>query len=272
MLAAALQERLGGTFIVENRPGASSGVGTTFVAQSDPTGHTLLSTTGTSVVINPLMVPDLSYEPDDLRPVAKIMSGTYALMAAKDFEPSSIKDLIAAAKKGPDAVNYGTNGPGTFTALLGALIEQELGIDMLPVPFQGASPAAVALMGGVIDTNIEGVTNGIENIRAGEYTALAVTSPERHPLLPDVPSFAELGYGNIVGQSYHALYAPAETPDNVVQLISDTLGKIMTDPEFVRRIEALGQEPTYESFEVFEKFLTEDRERWAPIVQQLGNN
>src|SRR3546814_16378923 len=87
---------------------------------------------------------------------------------------------------------------------------------MLPVPFQGASPATVALMGEVIDTNIEGVTNGIENIRAGEYTALAVTGAERHPLLPDVPTFAEAGYPNLIGQSYHGLYAQAGTPDDIV--------------------------------------------------------
>ena len=269
LLAAQLAVDLGKPFVVVSKEGASSGLGAELVAKSKADGYTLMATTASTVVINPIVTAGLPYKAADFVGVSTICEGAFAVVANNKFPAKTVKDFVAYAKGHPGEVTYATNGPGTFTALLGALVESELGIKMRPIPYQGATPAMTALMGGEVDANIEGVSNGLSNIHDGRYLAIAVAGEERHPLLPNIPTFKETGYQNIIGPSVHAVYAPAGTPADVVNILSSAIARVSNSSDYNEKIERLGQQVKTRTPEQFKAMLAEDIARWTAVVKSV---
>lgn len=269
LIAAQLQEELGGAFIVENRAGASSAVGGGYVSRARPDGHTLMFSTGTTVVMNPILTPDTPYGADDFVGVASISSGAFAFVGNNDFPAKTIEELIAMAEENPGRITYATNGPGTTTALIGALIESGLDVDLLPVPYTGASPAMTALLAGEVNANIEAVTVAYPNISEGMYFAYAVAATERHPLLPDVPTFAELGYSDVIANSWQGLYAPAGTPPEIIETLNEAIARALEKPEVRDRLTTLGQQPDWRPVAETQQYIAEEIARWTAVVEAI---
>jgi tripartite-type tricarboxylate transporter receptor subunit TctC len=213
-----------------------------------------------------LLVKDLPYKSSDFTPLARISGSSYALTAKNDLPANDIPSFIEYAKANPGKVTYGTNGPGTFTALLGTLIETNLGLDLVDVPYQGAAPAQLDTIKGVIDTNIEGLETAIPNIEAHQYKVLAITAEERSPKLPGTPTFKELGYPDVVGESWQGIFGPAGLPDDVVKTLDNAIAALTEAADFKSRIDQLGVEGRFLDHAAFGAFVQSEADRWSAVV------
>jgi tripartite-type tricarboxylate transporter receptor subunit TctC len=198
-LGERLREDLGATVVVENKAGAATAIGAAHVARAAKDGYTLLLSAGTTFTTNPHMNEKLAYRLEDFEPVALVGTVPFAFVVKKDLPVRDVREFAAYAKSNPGKVNNATNGQGSMVHLLGELVAQGLGVQLNQVHYKGAAPATADMIGGFVDSNVEALTSAVPNLATGRYRALAVLSAERLPLLPDVPTFRELGYPSIVG-------------------------------------------------------------------------
>ncbi|CAB3627470.1 Bug family tripartite tricarboxylate transporter substrate binding protein [Achromobacter aegrifaciens] len=268
-LAMQLGEELGGTFVVNNKAGASSMIGATFVARAPKDGYTLLLSSGSTFTVTPHLMTQMSYTLDDFAPVSAIATVPFAFVVKKDFPAKNVAEYAAYAKAHPGKVNNATNGLGSMVHLLGELAAAGMGVDVTQVHYKGAAPATVDMIGGVVDSNVEALTSAVPNVRAGQYRALAVLSPQRQPLLPDVPTFAELGYPDVVGETWYAVFAPAGTPAPVVDKLNAALRKITASPQFVRTMQQIGNEPRSSSPAELRDITLRESQRWGALIEKL---
>lgn len=242
LLAQRLREELGVNFVVENKAGAATVIGATHVSRAPKDGYTLLLSAGTTFTVVPHLSPKLPYTLEDFEPVAAVATVPFAFVVKKDFPARTLREYLAYAKANPGKVTNGTNGQGSMVHLLGELIAKGLDVKLTQVHYKGAAPATLDMIGGVIDSNVEALTTAVPNINAGQYRALAVLSPERLPLLPQVPTFRELGYPSIVGETWFAVFAPAGTPKLVINKLGAALKKITTSEAFGEAMGKIGNE------------------------------
>jgi len=269
-LARLMQDELGQTVVVENKAGAATAIGTSYVARSNNDGYTLLISAGTTFTTNPHMQASLPYKLEDFVPVSAVVSVPFAFVVRQDFPAQNIQEFIDYAKANPKKINNATNGQGSMVHLLGELVASGLGIEMTQVHYRGAAPAAVDLMAGIVDSNIEALTNAVPNIRAGKYRPLAVLSEERMQLLPDTPTFKELGYPSITGESWFAIFAPAGTPEPVINKLNGALKKITTSTEFQDAMRNMGNEPRYSTPDDLRALTIKQREEWGNLIKQIN--
>lgn len=269
-LAKLMQEELGQTVVVENKAGAATAIGTSSVARSNADGYTLLISAGTTFTTNPHMQASLPYKLEDFVPVSAVVSVPFAFVVRQDFPAKNIEEFVSYAKANPKKINNATNGQGSMVHLLGELAAKGLGVEMTQVHYRGAAPAAVDLMAGVVDSNIEALTNAVPNIEAGKYRALAVLSPERLGPLPDVPTFNELGYPSIMGESWFAIFAPAGTPEPIVNKLNQALKKITASEEYQTAMRNMGNEPRYSTSEELLRLTQEQKQAWGDLIQTLN--
>ena len=242
LLAQRLREELGVTFVVENKAGAATVIGATHVSRAPKDGYTLLLSAGTTFTVVPHLSQKLPYTLEDFEPVAAVATVPFAFVVKKDFPAKTLREYLAYAKANPGKITNGTNGQGSMVHLLGELIAKGLDVKLTQVHYKGAAPATLDMIGGVIDSNVEALTSAVPNINAGQYRALAVLSPERLPLLPQVPTFRELGYPSIVGETWYAVFAPAGTPKLVINKLGAALKKITTSEAFGEAMGKIGNE------------------------------
>ncbi|KCB41128.1 tripartite tricarboxylate transporter substrate binding protein [Bordetella hinzii] len=268
-LAKQLGEELGGTFVVNNKAGAASTIGATYVARAPKDGYTLLLSSGSTFTVTPHLMKQMPYTLDDFAPVAAVATVPFAFVVKKDFPARSLADYVAYAKAHPDKINNATNGSGSMVHLLGELVASGLGIKVTQVHYKGAAPATVDMIGGVVDSNIEALTSAVPNVRAGQYRALAVLSPQRQPLLQDVPTFAELGYPDIVGETWYAVFAPAGTPPEVVARLNGALRKITASAEFGQIMRQIGNEARSSTPQELRDITERESRRWGALITKL---
>src|SRR5690606_1055033 len=225
LLAEDLGKRLNQTIVVENKAGASTAVGASYVARAANDGYTLLMAAATTFSTNPHLYKDLNYKLEDFDPVGMVVRVPFAFVVKKDLPVNNIAEFIEHAKKHPNGLNQATNGNGSLVHLAGYLVGKELGVPLTFVHYRGAAPAMTDMMGGVVDSNVEALTNAVPNVTDNRYKALAVLSTERAPGLPDVPTFTELGYPNLVAESYFAMFAPAGSPKPALEKLSSALAE-----------------------------------------------
>ncbi|MCX7144277.1 MAG: tripartite tricarboxylate transporter substrate binding protein, partial [Proteobacteria bacterium] len=228
LLAQRLREELGGVFVVENKAGAATAIGAAYVARAPKDGYTLLLSAGTTFTVIPHLNDNLAYKLDDFEPVAAVATVPFAFVVKKDFPAKNLREFLAYAKANPGKINNATNGQGSMVHLLGELIANDLDVKLVQVHYKGAAPATMDMIGGVVDSNVEALTSAVPNVNAGRYRALAVLSAERLPLMPEVPTFRELGYPTIVGETWYAVFAPATTPKPIIDKLNAALNKITT--------------------------------------------
>ena len=269
-LAQRLKDELGQTVVVENKAGAATAIGATFVARAPKDGHTILLSAGTTFTVNPNFNDKLAYKLDDFEPVAPVATVPFAFVVKKDFPARTVKEFAAYAKANPAKVNNATNGQGSMVHLLGELIATGLDVKLTQVHYKGAAPATMDMLAGVIDSNVEALTSAVPNINAGQYRALAVLSHDRLPLLPDVPTFRELGYPTVVGETWFAVFAPAGTPKPVVDKLNAALRKITSSASFGENMRKIGNEAKSGSPAELRATTVAQAQLWGDLIKRLN--
>ena len=270
ILAARLSSLLGYNVFVENRPGAGGTIGADFVAKSAPDGYTLLFT-GTPHVISAWIYKKLPYDPlKDFEPVALVASGPYVLVVNPQLPVHSIRELIAAAKAQPGKIDYASSGNGSAQHLVSALFASMAGIELNHVPYKGSGPAMQDLLGGQVKVSFAGIPNVLPHVKAGRLRALAVSTPQRSPDLPDVPTAAEAGVPGYQATLWLNLAAPAGTPGEIVQRIYAETAKALQDAELQQNFRAAGVEASPMSPQELAGFMRGEYEKWGRVVRDTG--
>ena len=243
LLARKLEEQLGKTVVVENRPGAGSVVGGTYVANAKPDGYTLLLGSNSTFTLNPALLPKMPYDAATaFEPIGQVGTVTLALIVNPSVPAQTVAELVAEIKAHPDKYVYGSYGNGTTSNFAGAMFNDATGLNLLHVPYRGSSPAMADLIGGQIPVAFDTIVASLPQVRNGKIRALAVTSVKRSPFMPEVPSLDELGYKGYEMTSYLTIVAPAGLPADVRKRLVDAMTKLMADPDTQEKMKAAGFE------------------------------
>ncbi len=265
-----LQERLGQGFIIDNRPGAGSIIGSDAVAKSAPDGYTLLLMSNTHTV-NESLIPNKPFVlMRDFAPIAPINSSDLLLVVRASLPVSSLADLIAQAKAKPGSLTYASSGPGTPYHMAGELFKAMAGVSIVHIPYKGSSGARSDVMGGQVDMMFDAITTMTEHLRGGRVKALATTGTARSAVLRDVPTVAEAGVPGYEATIWLGLLAPRGTPPTIVNRLNAEVGRIAGDPEVRKSWEAQGATPMVMSVDEFSRYLNDDIAKWARIVKISG--
>jgi tripartite-type tricarboxylate transporter receptor subunit TctC len=270
ILAARLSSSLGYNVFVENRPGAGGTIGADFVAKSAPDGYTLLFT-GTPHVISAWIYKKLPYDAlKDFEPVALVASGPYVLVVNPQLAVNSVRELMAAAKAQPGKIDYASSGNGSAQHLVSALFASMAGIELNHVPYKGSGPAMQDLLGGQVKVSFAGIPNVLPHVKAGRLRALAVSTPQRSPDLPDVPTAAEAGVPGYQATLWLNLAAPAGTPGDIVQRIYAETARALQDAELQQNFRSAGVEASPMSPQELAGFMRAEYEKWGKVVRDTG--
>ena len=269
-LAQRLREELGQTFVVENKAGAATAIGATAVARAPKDGYTLLLSAGTTFTVNPHFNDKLQYKLDDFEAVAPVATVPFAFVVRKDFPARTLKEYAAYAKAHPGKINNATNGQGSMVHLLGELIALGLDAKLTQVHYKGAAPATMDMLSGVIDSNVEALTSAVPNVNAGQYRVLAVLSAERLPLMPEVPTFRELGFPSIVGETWFAVFAPLGTPKPALDKLGAALRKITSSVSFAEAMRKIGNEAKSGTPAELRATTLEQSQLWGELIRRLN--
>jgi len=255
-LAPILEEILGVSVIVENRPGASGSVGMEWLADQNPDGHTI-GFVGAELA----SLQHIGYEvkPESLAAVAQVVSVQAAIAVPTDSEFKTLADLVSAAKAAPGSVSYSNPGPGSIFEATGNGFQQEAGITLSSVPFDGSAPAVTAAVGGQVDVVIDNLANIDPKVKSGALRYLAVFADERLPALPDVPTAKEAGV-DLVNASWNGVAAPKSTSDEVLKTLSDAFKKAVNDPRFIEHAKKTNQEVAYKDAQSLAGYVDEQAE------------
>ncbi|MBG6182775.1 tripartite-type tricarboxylate transporter receptor subunit TctC [Arthrobacter sp. CAN_A214] len=271
LLATALEDELGVPITIENRPGAGGQIGYTAIANAEPDGQTMGVTTLPGVVVAPLAGDTgAEYAVEDFEQIALQVIDAGGMMVAPDSPINSVEDLVAAAKENPGGVRAATTGIVTGDHFGMLLLEEAAGSDLQAVHFSGSAPATTAFLGGnnveVLIANVSDLTTLAEN---GSGKIIGLMSEEPSPLLPDVPTFAEAGYDEVVTGSARGYVFPAGTSEDKVERISTAIGNIMEDPEFQQEMKDLGLAPEYKNADEYSQFWDETVETTRELLPLL---
>lgn len=271
ILAQRLSSASGQNVMVENRPGAGGHLGAELVARAEPDGRTLLVSTNGLIAIGPHLYRRLPYDPQkDLAPVVRFANVPYALGASPSLPAKSVSELLALARKQPESVYYASSGNGSVPHLCGELINLNGQVKMVHVPYKGGAQAMADVVSGTVQLYCGSIPSLLGFAQSGKVRILGVTSEQRSPLLPDVPTFQEQGLSGVEVDSWVGLHAPAATPRPIVERVAAEVTKIMASEEMRQALLAQGAEPESIGPEAFAKTIREETARWAPVVKASG--
>jgi tripartite-type tricarboxylate transporter receptor subunit TctC len=271
LLAERLSQAMGQAVIVENRTGAGTLVGTEAVAKAAPDGYTLLLGGLSNMALNPGFYPKLSYDPvKDFQVIGLAVTYSYTLVARKDLPMSTLGELIAYAKANPDKLNYASAGNGSGQHIAAAVLSNLAGVKMTHVPYRGAQAAYQDLIAGRVDFFFDLSPTAKIQVEADRVKALAVSSRERQPFHPSVPSVLETGVAKLDMESWFGLFAPAATPVAIVQKLRTEFTSVMAQPELLERFQKTGGRPLKISAGEAESFVKQEAERWTRLVRDAG--
>lgn len=271
MLAPALGKELGGTFFVENKPGAGSTIGANEIAKSAPDGYNLLFSATPHVISAHVYKKRLQYDAlKDFTPIARVAAGPYVLAVHPSLPAKSVKELIALAKKEPGKIDFASSGNGSAQHLVGAMFATMAGIELSHVPYKGSGQAMQDVIAGRVKVTFAGVPNVINQVRGGRLRALGVTGAERWPDLPDVPTIAEAGVPGYEASLWLALFGPAGLPEPIVERLASAIDKALHDPDTVQKLRTAGIAPAYMAPKQFAPFVRSEYEKWGKVVQETG--
>lgn len=269
IIGRQMQERFGQSVVVENRAGASAGLGTAALTTAPADGHTFLITDGAILTINPLLIAKLPYDRNEVLPVALLARAPLFLAVNKGLPVANMKEFIAYAKSNPGKLNYGSIGTGSFHHLTMEAMNSALALKMNHIPYKGSAETTGALLGGHIDVLFASYAAVRSAVETKKVTLLATNGARRSPDLPDLPTMSEFvpGFDLAVIQG---LYARTGTPQAIVQKVAVELAAIMKNPEVLRQYQVAGIEPASGGPDVFAAALRAEGERIAKVVQTAG--
>jgi tripartite-type tricarboxylate transporter receptor subunit TctC len=262
-------DALGQTVVVEDRGGGGGIIGTEIVRNSDADGYTLLLGQSGPISINPGIYPKLPYDPEkDFAPISMTTAYPYVLVVNPSLGVKTVAELVALAKSKPGQLNYGTAGLGASNHLLTELFDGKAGIKMTHIPYRGTSLAVADLISGQVQVVFADPVSALAQVRAGTLTALAVTSKDRSPVAPDLPTIAESGYPGFDAIAWHGILAPAGTPPAIIDRLHAEIVKALKDPETIKLIEAQAIQVVGNTPQAFAGFIKQDIVLWKDVAQQ----
>jgi tripartite-type tricarboxylate transporter receptor subunit TctC len=269
-VGAKLSESLGQSFVVENRPGAGSVVGTDHVAKSAPDGYTLLMMSNTHTV-NETLIPKKPFDlMRDLAPVSGVNYSDILMVVHPSVPASNLREFIALAKSQPGNLNYASSGPGTPYHMAGELFKAMAGVDIVHVPHKGSDGARTSILSGQVQMMFDAITTMAANARAGKVRALASTGKTRSAVTPDLPTLDEAGVPGYETTIWLGLMAPAGTPRPILDRLSAEVNKVVNAPDVKENWSKQGAVPMGMTVDQFDKFMREDIVKWARIVKLSG--
>ena len=269
-LGAKLQESMGQTFVIENRPGGGSIVGTDVVAKSEPDGYTLLMMSNTHTV-NETLIPKKPFDlMRDFAPISAVSYSDLMMVVPPTVPAANLKEFIALAKSKPGALNYASSGNGTPYHMAGELFKSMAGVDIVHVPHKGSDQARAAVLGGQVQMMFDAVPTMAAQARGGKVKALATSGTKRSPVTPDVPTLSEAGVPGYESGIWLGLMAPAKTPRPVLEKLNAEVNKLLNSAEVKDNWGKQGTTTMGMSIEQFDKFLREEIVKWAKVVKISG--
>src|SRR3954470_3251196 len=269
IVADALSRRTGQAFVVENKPGAGTVVGTQAAAQSEADGYTLLVGGLSNMAFNAALYSKLGYDPrKDFVPVALVYKFGYVMVARKDLPQAALQDIVAAAKASPGSITVATAGVGTGQQLTAAAFMRAADIKLLEVPYKGSPPAFTDLLAGRVDLFFDSIAAGLPYVQSGQARGIAVLSAKRSPLAPDVPTMSEAGVPGLDVDSWLGIFAPAKTPPEIVAKLRGDIRAVL--PDLKERFEKSGGEVFDLPNDKLDAFVASEYENWTKLIREAG--
>jgi tripartite-type tricarboxylate transporter receptor subunit TctC len=265
-----LSSRLGQPVVIDNRPGGGTVIGAKVVMAAEPDGYTLLFSNTPTHFIAPLASKTPTYDPlGDFVPIVPVGTSSLVLVIAPSVPATSVQEFVGYAKANPGKMNFGF-GQGTLPHLVGEWFKVATKADIVSIPYRGGAQAVTDMLGGRIQMNLGTTSTLLPLIRDGRVRALAVTSTQRHPDLPEVPTMAESGLSNITSLTYYGLFGPAGIPADVVDKLAREVNESLKSPELKANVTKVGFEPKGGSPHEFAGLIADEMKRWTSIVQATG--
>jgi tripartite-type tricarboxylate transporter receptor subunit TctC len=269
LLAEYLARDLKQAVVVENKGGAQGAIGAEMVARAEPDGYTLLGTSGSVIVLNPLLYKKLSYDPaKELRMLALVTEVPVVLCVHPSVPAKTVAEFVAYAKQNPGKLNFGSSGTGSFTHLAAEMFKQMAGIEMTHVAYKGAAPALSDVMSGHIQLMFESVSLALPQIRSGLLLPLGISSAQRHAELPDVPTIAESGYPEYFVSVWNGVAVSSGLPDDVARILTESLNRAMNDDALRASLQKLGYTALRpRSASAIAEFMDAERNKWSGVIK-----
>jgi tripartite-type tricarboxylate transporter receptor subunit TctC len=270
VVAPKLGEILGQPVVIINKPGAGGAVGSAYAAKERPDGYTIVMAVESSHAVNPSVQKIPSYDPlKDFSPISNLANVLGVLDVSASSDIKTFDQLIRALKNNPGKMAYGSSGNGGYSHLFGQLFSSVTQTDMLHVPYKGLGPAMIDLLAGQIQVIFDNLPSSASQIEAGNIRALAVASPTRVKSMPEVPTYAEVGYPQLNTPSWFGLAAPAGVPENVLEILNQAVKKVLQDPGVMAQIEKQGAVADYTSRNQFTDMIRASNKQWQDIVAAI---
>src|SRR5688572_3503633 len=270
-VAAKLQDALGQSFVIDNKPGANGSLGGKFVAAAQPDGYTLFVGSIGVFAINPVLYKDLGYNPlKDYDLLSVAVRTPNSLVTRANFPANTVKEFVEYVRKNPGKVSFASSGTGSSDHLTAALFWQKIGTSGIHVPYKGGSAAHLDLIAGNVDASFQNLGSITQHVKGGKMKLLAVTAEKRDPAVPDVPTMAEAGVPGIEVYSWQAFVAPKGLPQPVKDRLQPALINAIKHPDVVKRFSDMGFEVVASSPAEFNKFLNDELARWKQVVDAAG--
>jgi len=271
LIAQPLSKRLNVPIVVENKAGASGNIGTAQVVKAKPDGYTLLLAASGNLSANQYLYPKLGFDPvKDLAPVIQISKFPLVLEVSENSPIRSFKEYVAAARDPNNRMTFGSASSGTPQHLGGELFKAKAKVEIMHIPYKGAGPAIVDLMGGQISSMFDILGSSMQHIKSGKLRPLAVTTKSRSPMLPDVPSISELGYPDFEYYAWHGIATTAGTPKPIVTRLNSELRAIFADPEFKKKWQEIGSEVVVGTPEQFDALIKAEARKMESLIKGLN--
>ena len=268
MLGERMSAGLGQAVVIDNRPGAGGTVGASFVAHAAPDGYTLLYGSTSTLAISPTVYKDLAYDPARaFEPVGLVSRGAQILVSNPQVPAKTLRELVDYSKKNPEALTYASPGNGTPGHLGMELLKTQTGLIATHVPYKGGAPALTAVLAGQVQCMVDVVPTSLPLIRSGQLRALALLSPRRSTLLPQVPTVGEAGFADLDADFWSGLVAPAGTPAAIVDRLNAQMRRVAQDPAFRGQLEAIGAEPKETTPAEFATYIAGEMRKWAAVAK-----
>jgi tripartite-type tricarboxylate transporter receptor subunit TctC len=271
LIGQKLSERLGQPVVIDNKPGAGTAIGTDQVAKSAPDGYTILMGTVSSHAINPALNTNVGYNPvADFTPISLVASLPFVLVVNPAVPAKSVAELIALAKAQPGKLNFSSAGNGTSNHLAGELFKSMTGVNIVHVPYRGSAPALADVVSGQITMMFDLTLTSLPQIQAGSVRGLAITTPKRSPLAPNLPTVAESGVPGYEVDAWFGVFAPAKLPAPIVKRLNDDIVAIMKMPEMGQKLAAQGAAPLSSTPAAFAAYVKSEAAKWGKVVKDSG--